>query len=237
MKNLTTKLIGAAIGAGVGYFVGCVIADIIWLKENQDDFEYEDLDEDTGNDDDTNLEPKEPAVFMGHNKNAKPIGRVKNYTEYFNSQGKPELAALAARYETGLPLTPDEEVNAAIDQEHEVSMHELDEDPDIPPEIQVISMEEYANAEGFAAITLKYYEDDVVTDEHDTPIDRPEDILGDDALVSFGELSGDEDVVYVRNLPKRTVYEVIRTNKEYAAPVRSPRRHKKEEENAEEDNT
>lgn len=239
MNKAFAFLAGTLIGGGIGYFVGAIVAEVIaqkeWEREHGDDFEYEDLDEDSGNDDETNLEKEEPVLFMGHNKNARPVGKVKSYTEYFNKQGKPELAALVAKYNQGDVVLEEPRYGIEPDIQFEDDL----EDPDVPGDIMIISKQDYANAEGFEAITLKYWEDDVVTDEHDNPIERPEDILGDDALVSFGELSEDEDVVYVRNETKRAVYEVVRTNKEYSAPVerlRRARRAVKEDRHAEEDN-
>lgn len=234
-NKLLAKLIGAAVGGSLGYFVGAVIVEIIHLKEfNPDDFEYEDLDEDPGNDDETKLEPKEPVVFMGHKPKEKRIGRVKNYAEYFDKQGKPELAALVAKYNTGVP---EEDGVKEDDPNFE---DEFENDPDMPTDPSIISVDDYANSEGYTVTTLKFYDDDVVTDEHDNPIDRPEQLIGEDALISFGEMSGDPDIVYVRNEAKRAVYEILRTNKHFVMHVERPRRvrpTRKENENAKEDNT
>lgn len=227
---------GAVIGGGIGYFVGAVIVEIIYIKQHKDELDdpYGGVTEDEQTE--KQLDPKEPVIFMGHNKNVKTAGRVRNYTEHFKSQGKPELAALVAKYNMGEVEISEPSTGVEPDVQFEDEL--ADDDQDTPGPIQIISMDEYAGLDGYQTVTLRFYEDDVVTDEHDNPIDHPEDILGDEALVSFGELSGDEDIVYVRNDTKRAAYEVVRTNTEYSAtPVRRNRRPNKEEKHAEEDNT
>lgn len=221
--NTTAKiLIGATIGAGVGWFVGAVIAEIIALKENpnwEDDFEYEDLDEDPGNDDETNLDGMK---LMERPRSGGVMSKTikKNYSEIFKKN--PDLEALVKKYNGG-EVASEETNGMTLDVVIEDEF-ETPEDTDHQP-ISIISLAEYANnEEGLEALTLNYYDDDVVTDEHDEPISHPEQILGEDALVSFGELSEDEDVVYVRNLPKKAMYEVVRTNKNYGAQLQKSRR-------------
>lgn len=228
-------LAGALVGGGIGYFVGTVVTEVIYMREHLDELDdpYGGPMEDDLSDEEFGT--KEPRILMGHKPNSPKAGKVVNYTEHFIRSGKPELAALVAKYNNG--IVP-EEPNADLVEEIEYSQ----EDPDMPTDPSIISVIEYANSDGYTAITLKYYSDDVVTDEHDNPIERPEDILGEDALVSFGELSGDEDVVYVRNEAKRALYEVVRTNSEYAdsRPVRRTSRrvnNNKEDNDAKEDNT
>lgn len=233
MNNWVAKLVGATIGAGIGYFVGSVVVEVIHMREDLSDVDYDDL-EYPHEEDETNLEMKEPGLIMGQKRNQTKQTRIKNYTEYFNKQGKPELAALVAKYNNNELLE-----DVAVQDTVPVPDFDPDEvDPDIPTDPSIISVDEYVNASGYEVVTLKYYEDDVVTDEYDNPIDRPESFLGDDALISFGELSGDEDIVYVRNEAKHAMYEVVRTNKEYSVPVAKRHRAvKKEEDNAEEDIT
>lgn len=248
-KNLKI-LIGAGVGASIGYFIGAVIAEMIalkeWEAEHGHDFEYEDLDEDPGNDDETNLDKKiyeRTTTMPGANTT------TKNYSAVF--QNRPDIAELAAKYGGGesiahvtSPVTDEmiedaqlqtydhhekTEDEAAADESVERFFNkEFDDEEDVDtPEIRIISMAEFANAESMPAVTLHYYDDEVVTDEHGNPIDRPEELVGDEALVSFGELSEDPDIVYVMNLPKKAVYEVVRTNKMYAAHM--ARRNRKTE--------
>lgn len=212
MSKVTGILIGAAVGGAIGWFVGSVVVEIIHLKEyNPDDFEWEDLDEDPGNDDETNLGER-IVTYQRPEKNDKKV--VKNYTEAF--KGDDQLKKLVEKY-NGDAISP-ESLDIPSSEpfiEDEFDLPEEEEEKDI----RIISVSEFANADGVEVVTLKYYNDDVVTDENDKPVDKPERILGDDALVSFGALSEDEDVVYVHNKLKKAMYEVVRTNKDYVAPA------------------
>lgn len=225
MNTTGKQITGAVIGAGVGWFIATIIADIIELKSNED-IPWIDGDE--------NDNP-ETIKEIGKPEMSKPR---KSYTEYFKSQDRPDLAELAAKYR------PDDETDAIAAGDEIVDLTEDDfetvEDDEVTDPC-IISLAEYANAEGLEAVTLNYYDDDVVTDQQDNPVDRPERILGDEALLSFGELSEDPDVVYVRNLSKKAVYEVVRVNKNYSAPsptraratLRQIRMAKKEEDDGE----
>lgn len=213
-------LVGAAIGGGMGYFVGSVAVEYIKAKEE--------LPYPWGEDHDNEQEiEKEPITLDKKQKPDRPR-RVKNYTEHF--KGNPELAALAAKYNgedvVAIKIKEDGGVETVdLDQIDGVNLELISEDEFVGPteheqkDPSIISEREFANEEEFAKITLNYYDDDVLTDDHDTPLTRPEKFLGEDALVSFGELSEDEDVVYVRNNAKRTMYEIVRLHKNYAAPA------------------
>lgn len=223
MNTNVKLLIGATVGAGIGYFVGAVIADIIYLREHPYEDDYHDTPEYNGDEvvNETKLfersQPKMPK-------------KVKNYEKAFKAN--PDLEKLVRKYSPEVMENADlneeevDEVRSGMkkliegrfaDRHAEDDFETIeDETHDFEP-ISIISMAEFANAEGFDCITLNYWDDDIVTDQHNNPIDRPEQILGDEALVSFGELSEDPDVVYVRNLNNKAMYEVVRMNKEYTA--------------------
>jgi hypothetical protein len=206
-------LLGVGIGAGIGYFISAVIVEMINIKEQQNsetDFEYDDV-------------AKEESEFpqSGEAKPTKTIERPRdmgrktvrrNYSEIFKKN--PDLENLVKKYNGG------QEVEVKEDDGMQMELISEDEfavpDEEVEKPISIVSMAEFANNDELESITLNYYDDDVVTDEHDNPIEHPEQILGDEALVSFGTMSEDEDVVYVKNLPKRAMYEVVRTNKNYA---------------------
>lgn len=217
MNNNLKVLIGAAIGGGIGYFVANVVIEIIYLREQTDTPEELDtIDDGYGSVTEDEFSDKE--TFQ---RPTKMSTKEKNYTKHFIANERPELKELVRKYNTGElgeePRILDaEEVNGPIADLEEFETPE--EDPDVPTDPSIISRAEYSgNTEGLACITLHYFDDDVVTDEQDIPIDRPERILGDEALFSFGVESEDEDVVYVRNRAKKCLYEVIRLNKEYGA--------------------
>jgi hypothetical protein len=205
MNTNVKLLIGATVGAGIGYFVGAVIADIIYLREHPYEDDYHDTPEYNGDEvvNETKLfersQPKMPK-------------KVKNYEKAFKAN--PDLEKLVKKYSSGTPP----EGSATLDLLEVADDFNTieDETHDFEP-ISIISMTEFANAEGFDCQTLNYWDDDIVTDQHNNPIDRPEQILGDEALISFGELSEDPDVVYVRNLNNKAMYEIVRMNKEFTA--------------------
>ena len=76
----------------------------------------------------------------------------------------------------------------------------------------VISPEEFDEL-GYTPISLTYFADGVLADEHGVVVDDVEEIVGD-ALNHFGEY--EDDSVYVRNDAKRCDYEILRDEREYA---------------------
>jgi hypothetical protein len=221
--NTTVKvLIGAGIGAGIGYFIGTVIVEVIHLREE----EYYGIKPDVILED----EVKDNRKVLTRNRRKLD---TKDYTKHYSTEGQPELAALVAKYNGDRQ----EEVEEISDSSNEEEEFDIPEDEKKETDPSIISVSEFANAgDEFDCLTLHFYDDDVVTDEHGNPIDRPEQILGSDALISFGMLSEDEDVVYVRNLAKKAMYEVVRLNKDYSAPEPRRRRVKEEKDDNGEDN-
>lgn len=243
MNNNTKILIGAGVGAGIGWFIGAVIAEMIAIKCDGGELHMEELEELTDDEDqDFNILERNQTKLKNNQK------QIKNYTQYFIENGRPDLAELAKKYNVKEADPEDETIHgmeptSVIEDEFE-TIDEIPAYSDRP--VKIISLSEYANDDmGFEAVTLHYYDDDVLTDENDIPIDRPEQLIGEDALVSFGEFSDDEDVVYVRNTPKKALYEIVRLNKVYASsPSRTRRRdridrmgEKEREENGKEDNS
>lgn len=222
--NTNVKLvIGGLVGAGIGYFVGSVIVDIIDLKEHPDTDDYNDIEYPNTQDGGPEIDETEGKELFQRLKTM-PKRTVRNYAQAFKEN--PALQKLVEKYNG--ELEGDTVVEDSLDITEEITDFgdDITAEEDDNPLISIISMADFANAEGYETVTLNYYDDDVVTDEHDVPIDHPEQILGEDALVSFGEMSEDADVVYVRNEPKRAMYEVVRTNKNYQ--VQKARRARKE---------
>lgn len=95
----------------------------------------------------------------------------------------------------------------------------LTNDPNSP--IQIISLEEYVEGgQSQEKRDLTYYEaDDTLADEDEKIIADPDALIGSDALVSFGKLSTDPDIVYVRNTQVGEDYEVTRLQQAYAEVV------------------
>lgn len=238
--NPTIRLaIGVGLGAGLGYFVADVIVEIIHLKEEQklpyDD--YEDSEEYPHDLEDENMEvqidlrKRKPKTMS-----KKHVVVTKDYTKHFDPTEKIRLEELAAKYNQGV-LPPDEA--PAPDEIIEDQMEE--EDPgtgETDENIEIISLEEYAASDtGYIKTSLNYYAgDDVVTDQKDVPLSDPEGFLGEDALVSFGMQSDDDDVVYVRNHELHGEYEIVRLHKSFGPRESVYRPNKMKEEGYEEDN-
>lgn len=77
----------------------------------------------------------------------------------------------------------------------------------------VISPEEFSEDEEYTAVSLTYFADGILSDEHGVIIENIEDIIGD-GLNHFGEY--EDDSVFVRNDKTRCDYEILRDEREYA---------------------
>ncbi len=93
---------------------------------------------------------------------------------------------------------------------------EMQEEPaqsENPGEVPyVISPDEFDELEGYTPISLTYFADGVLADEHGVIVDDVEEIVGN-ALDHFGEY--EEDSVFVRNDAKRCDYEILRDEHTY----------------------
>lgn len=84
----------------------------------------------------------------------------------------------------------------------------------------IISEEEYfENEDSYSQTSLSWFDgDDVLTDEKDVPIRDVTPIIGVDTL-KFGYGSGDANTVFIRNDRFQALYEVTRSEGEYAKEV------------------
>ena len=104
-----------------------------------------------------------------------------------------------------------EEYKAKLnDLEYDVEEKEEKEDEESMDETNntayVISPDEFGDCD-YETVSLTYYADGVVTDDFDEPIDNVEELIGPDALDSFGEY--EDDSVFVRNDEKQCDYEIL----------------------------
>lgn len=232
-QNRTTYLIvGGTLGAATGWFVGAVIAEVLNQREaiaNQPDEpldreDYRDIpdiedveEEDPGDDDDDQDEITSPTESIKKMTNK----RKKNYGEYF--QDRPELAALVRKYNQGVveeePVEETEDVSEEDEEWEDDDFETIEDEVDDVVDPRVISEEEFRSDTEHAHVTLLYFDDDVLTTPDRQPINKPERILGEEALFSFGELSDDENRVYVINREKKAAYEVVRMNVEFAPAI------------------
>jgi hypothetical protein len=123
-------------------------------------------------------------------------------------------------------------------QKENVDPVELESPPDDPPEEDeeeentqrpidngaepyIISVESF-NEENthYDKISITYYDDDdVLVDDDETVIANVNEVVGSKALTSFGQLSDDPQIVYVRNDRYGIDYEIIRNFGNYQATV------------------
>lgn len=85
----------------------------------------------------------------------------------------------------------------------------------------IISKEEFMENEiEYEQSTLTYFEgDDVLADDKDDYIRDVDAVVGEDNLDRFGFLSGDNNVVYIRNDRLKAMYEVLHSSGEYKKEV------------------
>lgn len=85
---------------------------------------------------------------------------------------------------------------------------------------EVVSPDEFENSEEeneYEKISLTYYEDQVLADEDDNPIEDVENLVGFESLTRFGEF--EEDAVYVRNDRLKCYFEILRDKRLYSDVV------------------
>lgn len=206
--NIKYQVLGAVIGAGLGYITGSVICDT-WCPE------YEEVE--------INVEGLEKTVDLdrfergaSNSRRAKKhlkgkSGDVINYNQIRTKGNIDQLHEIARTY-------------SEMEKPGKVVAESIDDietpdpvDPDAP---YVITDDEHDTLEGYSATRLNYYVlDDVMTDESDVVVGNPENIIGDEALTCFGQDSSDADVVFVRNPLMRCDYEITRLHKSYTADV------------------
>lgn len=89
-----------------------------------------------------------------------------------------------------------------------------EEEEDMTYEHYVISPEEFGEV-GYNEVSLTYYADGVLTDEHDKEIseDGIERLIGKESLKHFGEY--EDDSVFVRNDKLHTDYEILKDLRNY----------------------
>ena len=85
----------------------------------------------------------------------------------------------------------------------------------------IIHQDEYnADHPGYQQLTWTYYAaDDILADEHDEIVTRPELIVGSENLKKFGHGADDHNVVFIRNEKVQMEFEVCRVLKSYVEEV------------------
>jgi hypothetical protein len=80
-------------------------------------------------------------------------------------------------------------------------------------EPKVISPYEFGELDGYHQIELTYYADGVLEDDEGNIVEDGEELLGPDALNSYGQY--EEDAVFVRNDKLRTDFQILRDYSTY----------------------
>lgn len=82
-----------------------------------------------------------------------------------------------------------------------------------PREPYIIEPIEFGELDGYKTFELTYYEDGILEDEDYEIVRNPEEILGPDALGSFGEY--EDDSVFVRNEHLRADFQILKDYRTY----------------------
>lgn len=93
---------------------------------------------------------------------------------------------------------------------------ESEEEEPVTDEPYVITPDEFAEADGYDAMSTSYYADGVLADNWDERIDLA-DIGGEQMLTHFGEY--EPDALYVRNPRLKMDYEILKDLRKYSEVV------------------
>lgn len=84
---------------------------------------------------------------------------------------------------------------------------------DYLPPPYVISPNEFGENDNYDTVSLIYYANDILTDDHNDPVENADEVVGEDFKQRFGEY--EDDSVYIRNDALRTDFEILKDNGEY----------------------
>lgn len=203
MKGWLGGLIIAGIGFGVGFFAG----ERFGRKEQEKE---------------KNIPPvvveEAPALIPDPPSSSKEIAKDICEKEGYISE---------ERESVGKDLN---EVNAYLSQFESPEEESGEEEEDAggvlieaPPEdyISLITADEFDADEVYGRVSYTYYdEDDIVCDENEVRVEDVEDLIGTEALHSFGKDPRNPDnVVYVRNTWDETLYEITCIHNSYGRVV------------------
>lgn len=209
-------LVGALIGGVAGYIVGDFIVSK-WMTE--DEYEVIEVKEEVVEEVVEEEKPKDPDRPKMRVKNRPPI-LTRDYTKNFTKKEKGDLKTLASKYKKPEAKEVEERLNNAIEEGERIRDSGVDlDEPHVISEQEFNERPEVQN--GYSKSVLHYYDvDDVLTDEGDEPLLRPEKMIGTEALTAFGQYEdADPDIVYVYNPKTMDLYEIIRRHQSYSVDV------------------
>jgi len=205
----TAAFVGGAMG---GLAARYVLAHLEVKPEYaQDEFGWKFKDEEkTPDTDDTLQIPTDQQATIGETQLTKKskVKPIDYHGLAAQRQAKRDLKELAKQY---LPKEPEGTETPVVETVAEV----------ISGQPYVINMLSWTNeARAFSKLSWTFYdEDDTLCDEHEEIVSNPDNIVGPDALLRFGEGSDDPDVVYVRNVNMASDYEISRVHAKYSREV------------------
>lgn len=141
------------------------------------------------------------------------------YEEYYETDESEEPEESEVQEETEEPKTERKKNIVNYNKIIKKAGYSYDDEPaDEKEELDVdkpylISVDDYAELDGYSVNSLYYYEDGVLTDENDNVIDDVDEIVGIDSLAEFENEAIDS--VYVRNDALRSDYEILRDKSRY----------------------
>lgn len=195
MKNKAYAFLGFALGAAVGAIVARHFLKSYYERITQE--ELESIRE--------SFSPPESDVAKESHPDAV---KAEAMDESHNKPTLMEYAALIRQERYG--------ENPGSDQKQERES-QADEIP------YVISPQEFAEDDEYEKISLTCYSDGVLETDDEELVENVEELVGPDALSSFGVY--EDDTVYVRNNAKKCDYEIILDERSYAeiAQKRTPK--------------
>lgn len=203
LKNGLVLLVGTAIGAYGGY---------VWTAKR-----YEQIMEEEAEEWRKTLNERKQKVKDQLIKDAEGIDEISAVTEA--PVKKKETTKDRYKKIVGtMKYSNREDEEAEEEEQYKYSKMSRKEYSDEP---YVISYDEYnQDMTHYDKLTLNYYEDDdTLTDDEDEVIPDVDLIVGGDSLTRFGEMSGDPEIVYVRNDKLQIDYEIIRLSRSYGETV------------------
>lgn len=190
-----------AIGAAVGAIVGCVLTKNYYKKRS--DEEIESVKEHyrskmklnfIDNSEERKHELTEEKSNMSSDMEKYPKFSEKDYTRY---------SELSGIYQSDEALI--NEQNEKYTKKEEV----------IPMKMPYIIMPEEVGDKDYGISTMYYFQDGILTDDNENPIEDPADLIGEiDVEDHFGEY--EDDTVYIRNDDMETDFEICADTRNFS---------------------
>jgi hypothetical protein len=204
MSKYTTNILVFIAGATVGsvatwYYMKKKYEEVEEYYEEEDistDEEEEDISTDE-EEENTSTDEKENDAEIKPQEASKLNVKKTNIFDYANKIKNENYSSYS-----------NTESDSIVDEVNDEKLIMSDEAP------YVITPEEFGEKDGYETITLLYYyNNDIVTDDNDEPVEDLEFTIGPSALDRFGEY--EDDSVFVRNDKLKADFEILLDNRDY----------------------